>query len=122
MVVWRGTFDSDGRGDEAARALAELGVRAVIAHAFEPADRRALVLDGVLPLTVAQPSDADRLGQGDELELPDLPDALEPRKPVVLRDLTRGTQVLLRHDLTAREIAHLRSGGLLGVRGAGETV
>lgn len=122
LVVSRGAFDSDGRGDEAARVLAELGVRVVIAHAFAPSDRRALVLDGVLPLTVAQPSDADRLEQGDELELPDLPDALEPRKPVVLRDLTRGTQLLLRHDLSAREIAHLRSGGLLGAARAGEAV
>jgi hypothetical protein len=32
----------------------------------------------------------------------------------VLRDLTRGTQMLLRHDLTAREIDHVRAGGLLG--------
>jgi aconitate hydratase len=114
FLVWRGTFDSDGRGDETARVLAELGVRAVIARDFAFADRRALWLDGVLPLAVATPSDADRLADGDELELPDLPDALAPRKPVVLRDLTRGTQMLLRHDLTAREIGHVRSGGLLG--------
>jgi aconitate hydratase len=114
FLVWRGTFDSDGRGDETARVLAELGVRAVIARDFAFADRRALWLDGVLPLAVATPSDADRLAEGDELELPDLPDALAPRKPVVLRDLTRGTQMLLRHDLTAREIDHVRAGGLLG--------
>jgi aconitate hydratase len=114
FLVWRGTFDSDGRGDETARVLAELGVRAVIARDFAFPDRRALWLDGVLPLAVATPSDADRLAEGDELELPDLPDALAPRKPVVLRDLTRGTQMLLRHDLTAREIGHVRAGGLLG--------
>ena len=57
---------------------------------------------------------------GDELELPDLPDALEPRKPVVVRDLTRGTQVLLKHDLTAREIERVRAGGLLGATRVGE--
>jgi aconitate hydratase len=113
FVVWRGTFDSAARGDEAARVLVELGVRAVIALAYTESDRRALLLDGVLPLRPHQAADVARLEPGDELELPDVPDALSPRKPLVLRDLTRGSQLALRHDLSERDIAIVRAGGLL---------
>ena len=38
---------------------------------------------------------------------------LEHNKPLVVRDLTRGTQTTLHHDLNEREIEVVRAGGLL---------
>jgi len=50
---------------------------------------------------------------GDELELPTLPHGLEAGRPLVVRNLTHGTQLDVRHDLDARAIAIAKSGGLL---------
>jgi aconitate hydratase len=94
-------------------AMVALGVRAVIATSFAPAHRAELILHGVLPLRPAPDMEPGELALGDELEFPGLPEMLERNKPLVARDLTRGTQITLHHDLSAREIELIRAGGLL---------
>src|SRR5262245_5242722 len=94
-------------------ALVALGVRVVIAESFAPAHRAELILHGVLALRPAPDTEPGELALGDELEFPGLPEMLERNKPLVARDLTRGTQVTLFHDLSTREIEWIRAGGLL---------
>ncbi len=97
-------------------ALVALGVRAVIATSFAPGHRAEMIRHGVLPLrrpAAGDPGDPGELAIGDELEIPGLPDMLERNKPLVVRDLTRGTQLTLHHELTEREIELVRAGGLL---------
>jgi aconitate hydratase len=105
-----------GRGpqrEQAGLVLVALGVRAVIARSWDPGFRRRLLAAGVLPLTFARAADLDAFAAGDELELPTLPHGLEPGRPLVVRNLTHGTQLDVRHDLDARSIAIAKSGGLL---------
>jgi aconitate hydratase len=85
----------------------------VIARSWDPGFRRRLLAAGVLPLTFARAADLDAFAAGDELELPTLPHGLEPGRPLVVRNLTHGTQLDVRHDLDARSIAIAKSGGLL---------
>jgi aconitase A len=85
----------------------------VIARSWEPGFRKRLVECGVLPLTFARATDLEAVAPGDELELPTLPHGLEPGRPLVVRNLTRGTQMDVRHDLDARAVAIARGGGLL---------
>jgi aconitate hydratase len=113
FVVAGERFGADARQPHAALVLVALGVRAVIARSFVPESAAALVRHGILPLAFAMPGDAHEIAAGDELEIPGLPEGLEPRKPLVIRDLTRGTQVLARHDLGVRELEMIRAGGLL---------
>jgi aconitate hydratase len=93
--------------------LAELGVRAVLALSLAPLFRDALVEAGVLPLCFATEADYDAVSRGDELEIPGVPEALEPERPLSARNLTQGTQYGLRHGLDARAVALARAGGLL---------
>lgn len=102
------------RQPRAALALVQLGVRAVLARSFDARHRTDLVQHGVLPLRFAVGAVPDALSDGDELEIPGLPEGLERNKPLVLRDLTRGTQLAFHHDLTPREIEMVRAGGLMG--------
>jgi hypothetical protein len=60
-------------------------------------------------------SDARAIEAGDELEIPGLPESLETGKPLVVRNLTRGTQHTLPHDLDPYAIGLLRAGGLLAL-------
>jgi aconitate hydratase len=97
-------------------AMVALGVRAVIATSFAPGHRAEMIRHGVLPLRPAadlDPGDPGEFAIGDELEIPGLPDMLERNKPLVVRNLTRGTQITLHHDLTEREIELVRAGGLM---------
>jgi aconitate hydratase len=98
-------------------AMVALGVRAVIALSFAPGHRAEMIRHGVLPLRPAADMDPSELAIGDELEIPGLPDMLERSKPLVVRNLTRGTQLVLLHDLTEREIERVRAGGLLAAGG-----
>jgi aconitate hydratase len=97
-----------------ALCLAESSVRAVLARSYVPGMAQALVHAGVMPLRLTQEAEAKTLEQGDELELPGLPEALTPARTLTGRNLTRGTHLTLGHDLLEREIAVLRAGGLLG--------
>ena len=97
----------------AALCLGELGVRAVLAASYAPGAARTLVHAGVIPLLRPADGGPPVLECGDELELPGMQDGLVPGRPLVARNLTRGTHLSLRHDLSAREIAILRAGGLL---------
>jgi aconitate hydratase len=120
FVVAAGGFGEGARDPHAALALVELGVRAVLARSFAPGCVASLVRHGILPLVFAVPDDTEILSTGDEIEVPGLPETLEPNKPLVVRDLTRGGQVLVHHELGAREIEMVRVGGLLqAVRAAG---
>ena len=74
----------------------------------------------MLALRAAAATDLDGVRAGDELEIPGLPDVLEPNRPLAIRNLTRGSQAILRHDLAAAEIAMVRAGGRLrGLRPVG---
>ena len=99
--------------EQAGLVLVALGVRAVIARSWDPGFRRRLLAAGSLPLTFARAADLDAFAAGDELELPTLPHGLEAGRPLVVRNLTHGTQLDVRHDLDARSIAIAKSGGLL---------
>jgi aconitate hydratase len=112
VVAGRGYGMGNGRAD-GALALAALGVRVVAARSFARAHRDALVRHGVLPLLLATEQDYEGIREGDELEVPGLPEALESGRPLVVRNLTRGLQLAMSHDLEAREIEWVKAGGVL---------
>jgi aconitate hydratase len=113
FIVAGADFGTGVSRDPAALAPLALGVRAVLAVSFDPIYRRQLVNAGVLPLRFAVAADREDVGRGDELELPGIPEGLEEGLPLVARNLTRGTQFTVRHDLNARMIETLVVGGVL---------
>jgi len=88
-----------------------LGVGAVVAKGFARIHRTNLINFGVLPLTFLDPTDYERVQKGDEisLEVGDLEGA------IILRDLTRGLSIPLRHDLSPREREILKAGGVMNL-------
>jgi len=101
--------DNYGQGssrEHAALAPWHLGITAVFARSFARIHRANLINMGILPLV----ADTDAIDQGDALELDatDL-DANELR----LKNATKGTELAVTHDLSEREKAMVRAGGLL---------
>ncbi|MCC6347981.1 MAG: hypothetical protein IT347_00090 [Candidatus Eisenbacteria bacterium] len=122
FAVAAGEYGTGEPSEEAARATAALGVRAVIAGSFAPAHARALVLCGVVPLRWMRASDVANVAKGDELELPTLGELLEAGPRVTVRHLTRGLSFGVVHDLDSDALALVRAGGLLArARATGRT-
>jgi aconitate hydratase len=117
VIVAGRDFGSGDVADEAAWALRRAGVAAVIARSFAPEFARALGHAGVLALQAGQRPLHEIAGWGEELEIPSLPEAVEPGHPVGVRNLTRGVQDTLHHGLDAEAIAVWRAGGLLARAG-----
>jgi aconitate hydratase len=106
-------FGEGAEREQAALIPVALGIRVVLARSFDPGFRRQLVNAGVLPLRLRVEADYRTLAPGDELEVPALPESLQPGRPIEVRNLTRGIQHTLPHDLDARETVTVRAGGLL---------
>jgi aconitate hydratase len=105
--------------DWAAKGVALLGVRAVLALGFERIHRSNLIGMGILPLRLPRdrrPQDFS-LRPEDIVEIDASPDAIEPRTPVNVRIRRGGVQIDGFEALTAietgLECAILRAGGLL---------
>ena len=87
-----------------------LGVRAVIAKSFARIHAANLVNAGILPLTLADPADYDRLAQGDTLTLTGLREGLETG---VFTAVSGGAEIRLHGSFSERQRAILLAGGLL---------
>ena len=112
-VVAGRDFGLGPRREEAALVAVALGVRGMLARSFDPEFRTLLRQHGVLGLRFGADGDLAAVAHGDELEIPDLPEGLEEGKPLVVRNLTRGAQVALHHDLDEAGVREVRAGGLL---------
>ena len=113
FVVAGASFGAGEAWDTAALVLVELGVRAVLADSISGDFAQLLGLAGVLPLEWAGSGEGARVREGDELEFPGAPETFIAGRPLVARNLTRGTQYTLRHSLSGRDVERLRRGGLL---------
>lgn len=100
--------DNYGQGssrEHAALAPWKLGIKAVFAKAFARIHHANLVNMGILPFTC----DTDAIDQGDRLEI----DVSNLDSDLVLKNITKGTTLPVDHDLSEREKAIVRAGGLL---------
>ncbi len=91
--------------EHAALAPWHLGIAAVLAKSFARIHRANLINMGILPLI----ADTDAIEQGDLLEI----DVSDLEASLVVTNVARGSTLPVRHDLSDREKAMVRAGGLL---------
>lgn len=110
FVVGGQNYGQGSSREHAALAPMYLGVKAVITKSFARIHRANLVNFGILPLTFISEADYDKIDQGDQLEIATgtLSDA-----ELTVKNLTKGTEYKVRHDLTGRQAAIVMAGGLL---------
>jgi aconitate hydratase len=96
-----------------------LGVRVVIAKAIERIHQANLVNFAILPLTLADAADRDRLSAGDRLVIEGVGEAVASAETVTVRNETAGVSFRCRVSLTPRQRAILAAGGLLNYTRAG---
>ena len=114
FIVGGANYGQGSSREHAALVPLYLGVKAVITKSFARIHVANLVNAGILPFTFANEEDYDKIDQMDELSLPNIKDAIENNKPVVLKNLTKGEEYHLDSShLSARQRAMLVCGGLL---------
>ncbi len=115
---WGGGFviggENYGQGssrEHAALAPMYLGVKAVITKSFARIHLANLINFGILPLTFKDPSDYDKIEQGDELAL-DISNIDKPR----LEDRTKGLNIAVVPQLSSeRDRELILAGGALNL-------
>jgi aconitate hydratase len=116
--------DNYGQGssrEHAALAPMYLKVKMVLTKSFARIHLANLINFGILPLTFAAPADYDKIEQGDRLQIPLVADILATGADLRIKNLTKGIDIPITYNLTRRQAAIVRVGGLLNyTRGGGK--
>ena len=115
VIVAGASYGQGSSREHAALCPRFLGVRVVLAKSIERIHQANLVNFGILPLLFTDPANAEKIGQGDELELADLRTAVAERDAVTVRNLTRGTEFEARLNASPRQRRILLAGGVLNL-------
>jgi len=113
-IIIGGTNYGQGSSREhAALVPLYLGIKAVVAKSYARIHCANLANAGILALRFKDEADYDRIDQMDELTLPDIRDAIQNKKPIILRNETKGIDMEVVPMMTDRERAMVIEGGLL---------
>ena len=112
IVVGGSNYGQGSSREHAALVPMYLGVRCVIAKSFARIHIANLINAGILPLTFENPADYDDLEQDNTLRLTGIMEGMEKGR-ITVTDTTSGKVFTARCDLTARQQAILKAGGLL---------
>jgi aconitate hydratase len=111
FVIGGENYGQGSSREHAALAPMYLGVKAVIVKSFARIHLANLVNFGILPLTFKDPSDYDRVEQGDEL-IVDITDVMRPK----LTDKTKGVSIPVAAQLfSERDKELILAGGALNL-------
>ena len=118
VIIGGENYGQGSSREHAALVPLYLGVRAVVAKSFARIHAANLINAGIMPLTFSDPSDYDKLEQGDELVLKDIFAGMD-KGNIKLVDVTKDLDIDLKCAFTDRQKAILKAGGLLKYVGQG---
>ena len=113
MIIGGANYGQGSSREHAALVPLYLGIKAVIAKSFARIHCANLANAGILPFVFKNEADYDTIDQMDELQLPNIREAIASDSKVVLKNLTKGTEMELVPVLTDRQRELVLAGGLL---------
>ena len=90
-----------------------LGIKAVIAKSFARIHIANLINFGIVPMTLSDENDYEKLGEGDDLYIEGFRDAIKNSDSAVLVNRKNGARVALKLNFTERQREILLAGGML---------
>ena len=113
-VILGGSNYGQGSSREHAALVPQyLGIKAVIAKSFARIHVANLINFGIIPLTLLNEDDYDRIDEGDEIYVEGWSEAIEGADTAILLDKTKGIEIPLTLTLTERQRKILLAGGTL---------
>ena len=116
FILGGSNYGQGSSREHAALAPVYLGIKAVLAKSFARIHAANLINNGILPLVFADPADYDAIEMGDVLHIPNAREQVvnaAAGQPVVVRNKTKGTQILCTMQIFERHARMLLAGGLL---------
>lgn len=120
-VVGGTNYGQGSSREHAAIAPRYLGLRVVIAKDYARIHWQNLPNFGVLPLSFADATDYAGVEQDDVLVFDGLRRAITTGDRVLVRNATKGAEIVLRHELSDRQVEMISVGGLINLFRAGRT-
>lgn len=111
IIIGGVNYGQGSSREHAALVPMYLGVRCVIAVSFARIHAANLINAGILPLTFENPADKDEISRGDTVAIENIFAGMESG---TLTATVGGREISLNCNLTARQIAMLKAGGLPG--------
>ncbi|MCH8014726.1 MAG: aconitate hydratase, partial [Candidatus Dadabacteria bacterium] len=112
IIVGGTNYGQGSSREHAALAPMYLGIDVVIVNDFARIHRANLINFGILPLLI-DVADNDKIEQGDELEISNILSNLDSGNDFTVKNLTQGTEISAKCDLSKLEWTILRAGGKL---------
>ncbi len=118
IVVGGESYGQGSSREHAALCPMYLGVKVIVVKSMERIHKANLINFGILPLTFVNPSDFDRIEQGNEVEIGAVKDLIKSSQPLILLNVTKGEEYQLNYELTPRQKSILFAGGMLNFANA----
>ncbi|MDR1045209.1 MAG: aconitate hydratase [Candidatus Adiutrix sp.] len=112
LVVGGRNYGQGSSREHAALAPRYLGLKGVIAESFARIHKANLVNFGLLPLDFVRPADRASIRAGDRLKLDNLK-SLKGGQTLTVKNLSQGSEFEVKLDVSERQAAILKAGGLL---------
>lgn len=115
IVIGGDNYGQGSSREHAALAPRFLGLRVVITKLFARIHRANLANFGILPLTFKNPADYDKIDQDDVLELKNLRKLSADKRDLTVRNITKGIDIPLEHNLSPRDVKMILAGSQINV-------
>ncbi|SER79026.1 aconitate hydratase [Nitrosomonas sp. Nm51] len=115
FIVAGENYGQGSSREHAALAPRYLGLKAVIAKGFARIHWQNLVNFGILPLTFADSTDFERIGQNDTLCISQIREMLQQDSTVTVINKTKDITFQARHSLSNRQIEMILAGSLINL-------
>ncbi len=115
FVVGGNNYGQGSSREHAAIAPRYLGLKAVIAKSIARIHWQNLANFGILPLILVEPSDYERISQGDILEIADVRRSITNGSRIEIINKTAGQNYAAKHSLSSRQVEMILAGSLINV-------
>ncbi len=113
VIVGGENYGQGSSREHAAIAPMYLGVKAVLAKSFARIHRSNLINFGIIPLLFSDPSDYEKVQQGDLLEIDNILENIKGEQNYEIRIVNKNISFRVLSNLNSKEIELILQGGLL---------
>ena len=113
VILGGSNYGQGSSREHAAMVPQYLGIKAVIAKSFARIHVANLINFGIVPFTLKNEADYDRIEELDEIMIEGFAEAVRNADGAVLKDKSKGIEISLALNLTERQRKILLSGGML---------
>lgn len=113
FIVGGSNYGQGSSREHAALAPLQLGIKGVIVKSFARIHMANLINSGILPMTFKNEEDYDIIDKDDELVLEGVKDRIKDKKPVIIKNITKGKDIEVDITLSQRQRKIILAGGLI---------